>query len=285
MQRAVDNVTSLSPRTASADLLERFLRLTQTDVELPCMRVRVGATHTLKALDIDMPLLVLPLQGRKRVRRGDEWIRIVPGELLFFPRPTATDVENTPDPITQMYVAVGIPFEDHVLSAARSLLREPALDGEGDVASLPMQPHVADLSTWIDALERGDSPRACHALVGIALSFYAMGFRALLQPRVPSLSVRIRSMIASDPARPWSSEEIESTLALSGATLRRHLAAEGSTLRKVLADARLSHALNLLVTTQLPVKSVAQRVGYASVSTFIKRFNERYGVPPSQVGV
>ena len=284
MQRAVDPVINLSSRTASTDLLERLLRLAENQADLPCMRVRVRATHTLKSLDIDTPLLVLPLQGYKRVRRGSEWIRIVPGELLFFPQPTATDVENIPDSQSKAYVAIGIPFEAHVLSAARSLLREPALDASGDIASLPMLPHVSDLSAWLDAMERREFPRACHALVGIALNLFAMGYRSLLQPRTPTLSMRIRSMIAADPARPWSSEEIESALAISGATLRRHLAAEDCNLRQLLSDARLSHALNLLITTHLPVKTVAQRVGYASVSTFIKRFNERYGVSPSQVG-
>ena len=284
MQRALETITNLPSHSASADLLQRLLRLVEHRADLPCMRVRVRSTHTLKALDIDTPLLVLPLQGLKRVRRGPEWFRIVPGELLFFPTPTATDVENIPDPQSRAYVAIGIPFEDHVLSAARALLREPGLDAKGECACLPMHPHVPDLIAWLDAMEANEHPRACHALVGIALRLYAMGFRALLQPRVPTLSMRIREMIAADPARQWSSGEVESTLAISGATLRRHLAAEQCSLRGLLSDARLSHALNLLITTHLPVKAVAQRVGYSSVSTFIKRFHERYGVSPSHVG-
>jgi transcriptional regulator GlxA family with amidase domain len=55
-------------------------------------------------------------------------------------------------------------------------------------------------------------------------------------------------------------------------------------LRQLIGNARLSHGLSLLLTTRLPVKSVAVRVGYASVSTFVKRFRERYGVEPSRVG-
>jgi AraC-like DNA-binding protein len=91
-------------------------------------------------------------------------------------------------------------------------------------------------------------------------------------------------MVAADPERDWSSAELESALALSGATLRRHLAAEGRSLRQVVAEARLSHGLTLLLSTRLPVKSVAARVGYTSASAFIKRFRERYGVEPSRVG-
>jgi transcriptional regulator GlxA family with amidase domain len=55
-------------------------------------------------------------------------------------------------------------------------------------------------------------------------------------------------------------------------------------LREIIADARLSHAVVLLTTTRLSVKVVAQKVGYASVSAFSRRFSERYGVDPSRVG-
>jgi len=70
---------------------------------------------------------------------------------------------------------------------------------------------------------------------------------------------------------------------MSGATLRRRLAAEGTSLRDVIAEARLSQAFSLLSTTNLPVKTVALRVGYNSASTFSRRFSERYGVEPSRL--
>ena len=61
------------------------------------------------------------------------------------------------------------------------------------------------------------------------------------------------------------------------------LAAAGTSLRDIIASARLAQALTLLISTRLPVKSVAQRVGYASAASFSKRFTERYGVEPSRV--
>jgi AraC-like DNA-binding protein len=112
---------------------------------------------------------------------------------------------------------------------------------------------------------------------------YEQGFHELLQPRAPSLPAQIRAMIAADPAKEWSSEELEHALAMSGATLRRRLAAEGTSLRNLMAEARLSQAFTLLSTTDLPVKTVALRVGYNSASTFARRFGERYGVEPSRL--
>jgi AraC-like DNA-binding protein len=287
MQVAALNPARVPSRETENDpstlLVDRFLQLTRRGAPLPCMSVRVRSTHTVKSVDLDTPLLVLPLQGRKRVRRGDEWIHIRPGELFFVPEPTAIDIENNPDPTTGAYVAIGIPLEEHVLSAAGTLLRQITAGGSTGIASLPLTPHCADLMTWIDAVEANEFPRACHALVGIVLRLYASGYRCLLQRREPSLSMRVRALIAADPGRDWSSPDLEVELAMSGATLRRHLATEGRGLRELIADARLSHALNLLITTRLPVKAVARQVGYASVSTFIKRFRQRYGVPPSRV--
>jgi AraC-like DNA-binding protein len=234
-------------------------------------------------VSIDTPLLELPLQGRKRVRDTNQWIHIGAGEILLIPYTTTIDIENIPDPITGWYSAIGIPLEEHVLSAARQLVRKPTGGRRGSVACVQLDTHVDDLTNWLNAMEEGDLPRACYAVVGVVLRLYAQGHHSLLYQPAPSLPARIRTMVTADPSREWSSAEMEVDLGMSGATLRRHLAAEGVSLRQLIVDARLSHALSLLLTTQLPVKSVAPLVGYSSVSTFIKRFRDRYGVEPSRV--
>jgi AraC-like DNA-binding protein len=268
-----------------ADLLSRLLGLLGDQNAPACIRVRAKQSHTLSAVHMDTPLLALPLQGSKRVRDKRDWIPIVPGQILLVPHPMSFDIENIPDPVAGYYTAIGIPLEEHVLDAARRLIRNPvAARGDGGLACVPLAPHVPDLASWLDALVRGDLVRACYSVVGIVLRLYAQGHRTLLYAPAQTLSARVRKMIESNPTRDWSSPDIEAALGQSGATLRRHLAAEGLSLREIIAEARLSHALTLLLTTRLPVKSVAARVGYASVSTFVKRFHGRYGIEPSAVG-
>jgi hypothetical protein len=75
-------------------------------------------------VDIDTPLLELLLQGRKRVRNAYRWIHIAPGEIFLVPHATAVDIENIPDETAGCHTAVGIPLEEHVLSAARQLVRK-----------------------------------------------------------------------------------------------------------------------------------------------------------------
>ena len=115
----------------------------------------------------------------------------------------------------------------------------------------------------------------------MALRLYESGHRALLHPQPLSLAMTIRRAVAQDPGRSWSSAGIEEMAGLSGPTLRRRLAGESTSLRAVIADARIAEALRLLMTSRLPVKAVAARVGYSSVASFSRQFTERYGTEPS----
>jgi len=264
-------------------LLARLSQLTQTGKISACVRVQAKYAYTLHAVSMDTALIALPLEGKKRIRYQDDWVHVSPGEIFLVPHPQALDIENIPDPATGRYLAIGLPLHENVLESARQLIGPRITLANGAVASVPTVDHLRDLNDWLDAMQRNDVARACHALVGLVLRLYEQGHHGLLRPLAPSLAARIRAMIAIDPAREWSSQDIESHLAMSGATLRRKLGAEGTHLREVVMDARLSQGLSLLSTTNLPVKAVAARVGYTSASTFARRFSERYGVEPSQL--
>jgi AraC-like DNA-binding protein len=269
---------------AQRQLLTRLADVALSAESTPCIRVRAKHAHCLTAVEFDTPLLALPVEGHKRVKDQQHSICVVPGEMFLVTQPTSVDVENFPDESTGRYVALGIPLEPHVLEAARQLVKSPVAGNNKRIASVPMEPYIADFNAWLNALARQELSLACHAVVGIVLRLYAAGYSNLLYAPVSSLSARIRDMISREPDREWTSAQLESSFGLSGATLRRHLAQEGVSLRELIANARLSSALTLLLTTDLPVKTVAARVGYTSISTFAKRFRERYGTEPSRIG-
>ena len=81
----------------------------------------------------------------------------------------------------------------------------------------------------------------------------------------------------------WSSDAVARSLAMSEATLRRRLAAEGVTLRELIADVRMASALVLLQATSRPVSEIASAVGYDSPSRFAVRFRGRFGFAPTAV--
>lgn len=270
--------------TRQDQLLSRLLDLIRQHDPLPCLSLRAVHAHTIKAFDVSEPVIALPLQGRKRALDGERWISVEPGEIFLATGPRSVDVENIPDAQTGEYVAIGIALDKAVLEAARHLMRERPKGEPGQIASVPIGDLCEPLLAWCEALQAGDITMACHAMQGVVMRLHAMGYHSLLSVSPPTLASRIRGMVLESPAREWSSSDIEAALGMSGASLRRHLAAEGASLREIIVDARLAHALNLFYTTRLPIKAVAQRVGYASATSFSKRFTERYGVEPSRVG-
>ncbi|HSD38068.1 MAG TPA: helix-turn-helix domain-containing protein [Rhodocyclaceae bacterium] len=285
----MSSITALRPAAFDQSREREVLaRLERVVAEGPssCVCVRSHSQHQLNAMDIDSGLLAIPLQGFKRVRKGAGWSAFVPGEMILIPNARKIDMQNIPDERTGNYVAIGIALSAEAVTAARGLL-PLQLHGkgeEGEIGRVRIDDLAQELLDWCDAVTRDDEVRARYVLVGILLKLHAAGHAGVLAEPVVTLAARIRMMVAANPAREWNSSDVEAELAMSGATLRRRLAEEGTSLRAVLVDARLSYALALLLTTRLPVKSVAARVGYASASSFVKRFTERYGVEPSRVG-
>ncbi|WP_341676289.1 helix-turn-helix domain-containing protein [Niveibacterium sp. SC-1] len=264
-------------------LLAQLMEMAQQGAPNTCVYVRAHHTCLLRAVDIPQGLIAFPLRGHKRAYDGERWLRVDPGEMLVVPNARRVDIENVLDEEEGCYAAVVVPISGRVLDAARTLASTQRSAGGGNVASEPVAPYVATLTGWAQAIAEGDEDRAAYALVGFIMALAEAGHTGLLQAPLPRLADRVRDMVAGEPAREWRSLDVEDVLGMSGATLRRRLAEEGTSLREVTAEARLSHALALLISTRLPVKSVAARAGYASVSSFVKRFSARYGVEPSRV--
>lgn len=240
--------------------------------------------HGASSVEIPQPQFAILLQGRKQVRTAQQSLELAPGDIFLVSRRCRIDVVNIPDPHSGLYLSAIVPFCAEALSAARTLWNEPLPDAGGALAQLALADHGATLLQWRQALESGNYIEARLALAALALAFCRRGHGSLLIPPEPGLGERIRDLVAAQPERDWQSRDFEQQLGLSGATLRRRLASERLGLRELISDARLAHAMQLLYTTQLPLKTVAARVGYRSLGSFNKRFSTRYGLEPAAIG-
>jgi len=240
--------------------------------------------HGAQSVDIPQPQFAILLQGRKQVSTAHQSLQLVPGDLFLITRRCRIDVINTPDPRTGLYLSAIVPLCSEALAAARVLWNEPLPDAGDALARIPLADHADTLRQWRRALEHAQYSEARLALTSLVLALCRRGHGSLLLPPEPSLGERIRDLIAAQPERDWQSRDFEAQLGVSGATLRRRLAQEQASVRGLIADARLAHAMNLLYTTQLPLKTVAARVGYRSLGSFSKRFAERYGLEPAAIG-
>lgn len=272
--------------TAPLDLLlSRLLACARDESAQHGCGLRTVQGHTIRLAELGGPLLALPLRGAKRLRDGAQRVEARPGSMLLVPGARQVDMENLPDPAAGEYLAIGLIVPEPVREAARRLWRAPPPTVAGDTAVLPLAALADGWLQWALAVEQGRALQADHALLGLVLRLCELGHAGLLAPVELRLAARIHAMVAERPGRDWRSDDVERATGLSGATLRRRLADEGTSLRRVLVEARLACALQLLYATRLPVKTVAQRVGYRSVSSFVRRFGERYGVEPSRIGL
>lgn len=275
MSAPVDTTTSLLATLAS-------LADCQRADGYACITAR--REHGASSVEIPQPQFAILLQGRKQVRTAQQSLEFAPGDLFLITRRCRIDVVNIPDPHSGLYLSAIVPMCAEALTAARALWNEPLPEAGDALARLPLAEHGATLLQWRQALEHGHYTEARLALASLAVAFCRRGHGSLLVPPEPSLGDRIRDLIAAQPERDWQSRDFEAQLGLSGATLRRRLASEHSSVRELITDARLAHAMGLLYTTRLPLKTVAARVGYRSLGSFNKRFAERYGLEPAAIG-
>ncbi|MEN4939240.1 MAG: helix-turn-helix domain-containing protein [Stenotrophomonas sp.] len=275
MSAPIDTTTSLLATLAS-------LADCQRADGYACITAR--REHGASSVEIPQPQFAILLQGRKQVRTAQQSLEFAPGDLFLITRRCRIDVVNIPDPHSGLYLSAIVPMCAEALTAARALWNEPLPEAGDALARLPLAEHGATLLQWRQALEHGHYTEARLALASLAVAFCRRGHGSLLIPPEPSLGERIRDLIAAQPERDWQSRDFEAQLGLSGATLRRRLASEHSSVRELITDARLAHAMGLLYTTRLPLKTVAARVGYRSLGSFNKRFAERYGLEPAAIG-
>ncbi len=240
--------------------------------------------HGASSVEIPQPQLAILLQGRKQVRTAQQTLEFGPGDLFLISRRCRIDVVNLPDPHSGLYLSAIVPLCAEVLGAARALWSEALPDAGQALARLPLSEHGAMLLQWRQALQHGQYTEARLALAALVVAFCRRGHGSLLVAPEPGLGDRIRDLVAAQPERDWQSRDFESHLGISGATLRRHLAGERLSVRGLVADARLAHAMQLLYTTRLPLKTVAARAGYRSLGSFNKRFSARYGLDPAAIG-
>ena len=269
---------------ASTALMAQLEALADCPLAGECLHIKAQLPHTVKSVQVERPLFGLVLHGTKRLSTGQQAVQLRAGDVFLVTGRCHIDAHNAPDPASQRYLAITLNLCDEVLHAARILWAQPLLPDDTQLIALPAGSLADALHTWSSALLQGHYEQARAALVQMVIWLCRQGHHALLAPPPPRLADSVRQLIAAAPARPWLSRDVEAALHLSGASLRRHLAAEGTSLSQVLRDARMGHALELLYTTALPIKAVAARAGYQSVQSFNRQFEARYQLRPADIG-
>lgn len=117
--------------------------------------------------------------------------------------------------------------------------------------------------------------RAAEAQAGGALPWLS----ALDDPRI----AKVVEAMLDHPEQEYTLETLANFATMSRATFIRHFEkCFGRTPMDYLRDVRLRRGAQLLQTSEMPVDTVAGKVGYASRSHFSRAFHDQYGVSPAE---
>jgi len=240
-------------------------------------------SERLAQFTIPKPMIGIVLSGVKEFWLGDHGRRFVAGDVFVMPGGATLDVVNVPDERIGRYETLIV----EVASLPPSIARLPfparrATRPDFDIG-ITLTPEL------VDAL--------AHAATTLATSEHA---NALAEHRLAEvlmllrddpaahalfdapLADRVRWIVAAEPSRRWTAEEIGHRLAIGASTLRRRLVGEGTSLRAVLASARMEIAEAMLARGDANVTAAAEAAGYSSRSHFTRRFRSLYGSAPGE---
>ncbi len=250
------------------------------------LSARVGQRRDLRfsRIVVDRPALIVVTHGTKTLHADDRQWSIRGGEGVAIAGGQTFDVSNR--------------LSDDGLYEARWLIWDPAIVAGFDrwPARIPPLAGAASLGR-IDTQLAGAFERAVdaiqdvehvpdevarHRLAEVLVWLSLRGIR-FAPADTPGMATKVRRLFETALDRRWTAAAVASDLAVSEATLRRRLAAEGTALGAILADVRMSFAMVLLQSTRYPVQRIALEVGYESASRFAIRFRERFGFPPTAI--
>ena len=218
--------------------------------------------------------------GEKVVRGPNYSFTISSGSIGLLPPRTVLTIENRPGP-DGLYLANAMVLDPRLFSERGRRKDLPVVDpfpstaNNHTIAAFERAALILDDPTVPLAIQ---DHAVCELLLWLEQD--GIGFRA---DQPPTFLDRLRSILTAEPDAEWRVADAARILAVSDATLRRRLASKGTSFSDMLMDVRMTHALGLLQTTELPINQIALDCGYQSPSRFSVRFRKRFGISPSAI--
>lgn len=239
---------------------------------------------TFVSITTDQPAIIQVAHGLKLIRSGGRKFRVEAGQAIAIAQGEALSFENIPSP-EGTYEARWIAIDPEVISQSSGFENAAVVQPAAVLETVPArlaEAYRLAVDALLDPTQDLPDEIARHRL-GELLVWLGMSGLRFSPYSSESLTIRLRKLFLRQPAHAWSSAELSAELGVSEATLRRRLQQEGTSLRSVLTDVRMTHAMQLLQCSRLPVSEIAASTGFESQSRFAIRFRHRFGFPPSAV--
>ncbi|MCM5680629.1 helix-turn-helix transcriptional regulator [Schlegelella sp. S2-27] len=234
---------------------------------------------------VDSPALIVLRHGAKSLQSGGRRWAVHGGDAIAIAGGQSFDVWNRLSG-DGLFEARWVVWDPSILEryepqgrSARPLAGAAALKGVGAEFAGAVDRAVAAVACTAEVVP---DDVARHRLAELLVWLAAANIR-FSRPRATSVVSRLRALLAASISEAWTMPEVAARLAMSEATLRRRLRAEGASFNELLADVRMSFAMTLLQSTDRSVAHIASDVGYESASRFAIRFRERFGFAPTAI--
>lgn len=93
---------------------------------------------------------------------------------------------------------------------------------------------------------------------------------------------KLKAIIEANLSKSWRLVDLANILHMSEVSIRKKLEKESNNFHALVLDIRMHHAAKLITTSDKHINSIANVVGYTSVSYFIRNFKEYFGITPKQ---
>ncbi|MBB1593411.1 AraC family transcriptional regulator [Achromobacter sp. UMC46] len=168
-----------------------------------------------------------------------------------------------------------------------------AADGNGGEGAGSASNHLARLVDLMRAESAGDKLGGYAMLNALTSALFTLVLRVASESAQapagllalaghPRLAPAISAMFG-DPARAWTLSDLAELCSMSRATFMRHFQDRlGRSAMELLTDIRMGLAANELKKPTMSTETVAESVGYQSVSAFRRAFAQWMGMTPGQ---
>ncbi len=237
----------------------------------------------LAQMTIPKPIIGIVLSGAKEFWLGDNGRRFIAGDVFVLPGGATLDIINLPHEPVGLYESLIVEVTRLPASVARLPLPARRASRPDFDIGITLTPELVDAlahaATTLATTDHADV-LAEHRMAEVLMLLHGdPAARALFDA---PLGDRVRWMVAAEPTRRWTAEEIADRLAVGASTLRRRLTREGTPLRDLLATARMEVARDMLDRGAGNVTAAAEAAGYSSRSHFTRRFRAVYGSAPGE---
>lgn len=184
---------------------------------------------------------------------------------------------------------IGAPHDRLIRNYLPRNLVVRGIDRHGEAASN----RLGNLLELMRSESAADRPGAAAVLNAFSSALFTLAFRAASETEQapegllalaghPRLAPAISAMFA-EPARTWKLPDLADLCGMSRATFMRHFRDRlGRSAADLLTDIRMSLAANALKNPTVSTETVAEDVGYQSVSAFRRAFTDRMGMTPGE---